>query len=81
MTLDNEDLNPLEYKNYTTVLERLEVKDKKMYCQNNRAGEAFHYAMFKYYEPLVNKEQVQDAYNYTKFSAFGKARVVNLILK
>ena len=62
----NKDLKPLEYKTCTTVLERLKVKDKKMYRHITRAGDAFQYAMFNYYEPLVNPEQVPDTYNYTK---------------
>ena len=65
MALDNKDENPLEYSTFETVLTRLKLKDKKMYKHITKAGEKFKKAMFKYYEPLVNKEQVPETYNYT----------------
>ena len=51
MAEDNKELNPLEYKTNMVVIDRLKVKDKKMYRHITKAGKAFQDAMFKYYEP------------------------------
>ena len=40
-----------------------------MYRHIKKEGKNFQYAMFKYYEPLINLEQVPDTYNYTKLFA------------
>ena len=74
MALDNKDDNPLEYKTYETVLGRLTLKDKKMYKHITKAGDKFQKAMFKYYEPLVNLEQVPETYNYTKLFGLWKGK-------
>ena len=74
MALDNKDDNPLEYSTFETVLGRLTQKDKHMYKHITRAGEKFQQAMFKYYEPLVNLEQVPETYNYTKLFGLWKGK-------
>ena len=51
-----------------------------MYKHITKAGEHFQIAMFKYYEPLINREQVPETYNYTIYLAYGKERVANWIL-
>ena len=66
MKKDNKEKNKLEYKTYETDLARLNLKDKKMYKLLTKSGEQFQYAMFKYYKPLINNEQVPETYNYTK---------------
>ena len=74
---DNKNENLLEYSTFETVLTHLKLKDKKMYKHITKAGEKFQKAMFKYYEPLVNSEQVPETYNYTNFLVYGKAKAVS----
>ena len=66
METDNKDENKLEFSTFETVQTQLKLKDKKMYKHITKAGEKFQKAMFKYYEPLINNEQVPETYNYTK---------------
>ena len=47
MATDNKDQDKLEYSTYETVLNRLKLKDKKMYKHITKAGEQFQLAMFK----------------------------------
>ena len=74
MQTDNKDLNKLEFSTYETVLNRLKLKDKKMYKHITKAGEQFQLAMDKYYKPLVNLEQVPETYNYTKLFGLWKGK-------
>ena len=74
METDNKNENKLEYSTFETVLTRLKLKDKKMYKHITKAGEKFQKAMFKYYEPLVNNEQVPETYNYTKLFGLWKGK-------
>ena len=74
METDNKGENKLEYSNFETVLTRLKLKDKKMYKHITKAGDKFQKAMFKYYDPLVNNEQVPETYNYTKLFGLWKGK-------
>ena len=74
MENDNKDENLLEYSTFETVLTRLKLKDKKMYKHITKAGGKFPKTMFKYYEPLVNNEQVPETYNYTKLFGLWKGK-------
>ena len=72
MENDDKSENLLEYSTFETVLARLKLKDKKMYKHITKAGGKFQIAMFKYYEQLVNNEQVPETYNYTKLFGLWK---------
>ena len=74
MQTDNKDQDKLEFSTYETVLNRLKLKDKKMYKHITKASEKFQLAMFKYYEPLINLEQVPETYNYTKLFGLWKGK-------
>ena len=45
-----------------------------MYRHIKKAGTDFQFAMFKYYAPIVNLEQVPDTYNYTKLLGLWKGK-------
>ena len=45
-----------------------------MYKHITITREQFQIAMFKYYEPLINQEQVPETYNYTKLFGLWKGK-------
>ena len=61
-------------KDQDTELNRLKLKDKKMYKHITKAGEKFQLAMFKYYKPLIYLEKVPETYNYTKLFGLWKGK-------
>ena len=74
METDNKDQDKLEFSSYEAVLKQLTLKDKKMYKHITKAGEQFQIAMFKYYKPLINLEQVPETYKYTKLFGLWKGK-------
>ena len=52
MVADNKDQYKLEF---STVLKRVKLKDKKMLKHITNAGEKFQIAIFQYYEPVINR--------------------------
>ena len=45
-----------------------------MYKHITKVGKHFHYAMYKYYKPLVNLDQILDTYNYMKLFCLWKRK-------
>ena len=55
MEADNKEQDKLEFSTYETVLNRLKLKEKKLWGNITKA-------MFNYYEPLINLEQEPETY-------------------